>query len=156
MANDAWDTAQVAKRVLMQAEEALQVLFPDGLFVAVARVGECHPEDPGTTPLAGTIESWDALEEIDLSFLARFRVHDAGDADRPGKGADVALHRFVAVTVAVLFSKVLPDALGGQTQAELLDDRVVEAGCFRTGREQGPGEHFGRISIRAGERFGRI
>lgn len=72
VADDQRYTAQVAKRAFMQAQEGLDALIPDALFVAVPRVAEGQAKDSRAVPFAGRgIERWGAAEEVHLAFRAR-------------------------------------------------------------------------------------
>jgi hypothetical protein len=113
-------------RTIVQLQEGRGLLVPDRLLVAVPGVAERHAEHPGPLPLAGGgVERRNALEEVDLPFFSRGGVDHAGDPPGPAQGADVPLHRLVAVRVAELLHQVLPDALQAQPRVELLDDGVV-------------------------------
>lgn len=144
--NEAGNSSEVAKGVLVKSEEALQLLISHGLLVAVSRVRERHPEHPGPPPLSRVgIERGGALEEVHLGLFPRFGMDDAGGANRPGQSTDESLHRLVATRVAVLLHEVLPDPLAVQSGVELLEDHLAvrrRRGAFRQARA---GEHFGRF-----------
>ena len=90
--DDERHAAQIAKRALVEAQERLEPLIPDGLLIAVARVAERHAKHPGPPPLAGRrVERGRAAEEVDLRFGAGGAVKDA---DRPPRGASVRTYRF--------------------------------------------------------------
>ena len=69
MADDGGHAPEVAEGVLVQPEERLELLIPDGFLVAVARVAERQPKHPRPSPLARLrVERRRAAEEIDLAF----------------------------------------------------------------------------------------
>jgi hypothetical protein len=172
VADDRRHAAEIAKRALMEPEERLELLIPDGFFVPMARVPQRHPEDPGPAPFAGArVERRSATEEIDLGFRPRGAMNHAHGPPPRRERPDESLHRFVAGPVAVLLDQVLPDSLQAQAGIELLGDGgpIDRRGKPAPGRRAG--ERFGRIwsraglkirgfsgrsRVRAGERFGRI
>src|SRR6185295_5276556 len=143
VANDARYAAKVAKRPLMESQERFELLIPDRLFVAVARVPQRHPKHPGPPPLAGRrLERGRAGEEVDLRLGAGGAMEHPDDAARPRDRAHEPLDRLVARAVAVLLDEVLPDALDGQSGIEFFgDDLAIVAG---------------REPARAGKRLGRV
>ena len=90
VANDRWHTPEIAERALMEPQERLEFLIPDGLFVAVARVAERQAKDPRPSPLAGArVERRRTTEKIHLSFRTGRAVKDTD-----GVGAIVRTNRF--------------------------------------------------------------
>ena len=124
VANDRGHAAEIAERALVQPQKRLELLIPDRLFVAVARVAERHAKHPRPSPLARRrVERRRAAEEIDLAFGAGRAVKDADGSARRRDRPHEPLHRLVARAVAVLLDQVLPDPLQAQTGVELLGDR---------------------------------
>jgi hypothetical protein len=94
---------------LVGPQEAVSVLLLHGLLVAVAGAGEGHPEDPGAPPLLSLpVEGGRPPEEVHLGLLPRRMLQNVGHL-RPLLPAppDEALHRGVAVAVALLLPQVL-------------------------------------------------
>ena len=70
MANDRRHAAEVAERALVQAQKRLELLVPDGFLVAMTRMTERHPKDPGPAPFAGgDVERRRPTEKIHLRFV---------------------------------------------------------------------------------------
>ena len=68
--DDAGDATEVVERVLVQLEEGLELLVPDGLFVAVPRTTQRQTEHPRALPLARRrVEGRRTPKEINLTFL---------------------------------------------------------------------------------------
>src|SRR6185503_6856395 len=103
----------------------LELLIPDALFVAMARVAERHPEHPRPSPLACRgVQRGRPAEEINLAFGPWCAVKDADGSAPPGRNRPhEPLHRLVARPVAVLLDQVLPDPLQAQAGVEFLRDR---------------------------------
>lgn len=130
----------------MQREERGELLIPHRLFIAVARVAQCHPKHPGPTPFPGRrVERGRAAEEIDLRFGAWGAMKDAHGTTRRRDRPHESLHRLVARAVAIHLDQVLPDPLDAQACVELRGNRLPVDPRGKS-----------RPRCRAGKRFGRI
>jgi hypothetical protein len=146
MSYDLWNTSEVGECVLVQAEEGLKRLIPDGLLITMPRVTQGQPEHPGTFPLAtGFVQRRSSLEEVHLAFFTRGAMKHAHRSATAGQFAYETLDRFVTATEPVLFDKVLPDALNREAGIQFGDDRVPVRCRRRSWRQSRAGEHFGRI-----------
>jgi len=144
--DDRRDATEIAAGALVQPEKRLELLIPDRVLVAVARMAQRHPKHPGPSPLArGRVECRRAAEEIHLRLGPGGTVKDADGSPRRRQRPRKPFHRLIARAVPVLLDQVLPDPLQAQTGVEFFGDG---------GAIQARGEP--RAPCRAGERFGRV
>ena len=103
VANDRGHPTEIAERALVEPQKRLELLIPDGFFVAVARVAERHAKHPRPSPLAGRrVQRRRAAEEIDLAFGAGGAMKHADGPARRRDRPHESFHRLVARAVAVL------------------------------------------------------
>jgi hypothetical protein len=146
-----WHPLQPDERVLVGTQEAIALLGPQRLFVAVLRARQRQAEDPRSTPpTLRLIERRRSLEEIHLRLFARRVLHDV---DQLGVCAleppHVPPHRGVAVRVAHRWvcAQVLPDPLRRQPLAQTSLDLLT----VRLGQPRRPMRR-----VRAGRQVGRF
>jgi len=119
--------AEMAHGVFKHPQEGLGVLAQHRLAVALARVAQNRPEQPGAPGLPIGLHQRRAEPEIHLHLLARLAL-DAPHAGRFSglEFGHVAPHRRIGAAESVAGRQILVDALGAQAKLEHRGDDPVE------------------------------